>query len=145
MKNETYYKDYIATIPNFPKEGIMFRDITPTVESAEAFKNVINDFAEIVKQYNFNKIICADARGFIFGSALGYKLGKGLILARKPGKLPAPGLSFSYDLEYGSNTLVIPQAVAALFYIELPDLNGRKNMKKVDDIPIHSLVCFEGD
>ena len=57
MKNETYYKDYIATIPNFPKEGIMFRDITPTVESAEAFKNVIDDFAEIVKQYNFHKII----------------------------------------------------------------------------------------
>lgn len=180
MKNETYYKDYIATIPNFPKEGIMFRDITPTVENAEAFKNVIDDFAEIVKQYNFDKIICADARGFIFGSALGYKLGKGLILARKPGKLPAPGLSFSYDLEYGSNTLVIPQGsidkndrvlvvddllatggsagamielikmsgatpVAALFYIELPDLNGRENMKKVDDIPIHSLVCFAGD
>ena len=180
MKSEQYYKDYIATIPNFPKQGIMFRDITPTVEDPEAFKNVIDDFAEISKKYNFNKIICADARGFLFGSALAYKLNKGLVLARKPGKLPSPGFSFSYDLEYGSNTLVTPKdsikendrvlviddllatggsagamielvkmgggtPVAAFFYIELPDLNGRANIKKVDDLPIHSLVCFEGE
>lgn len=180
MKNEQYYKEFIATIPDFPKKGIMFRDITPTVENAEAFKNVIDDLAELSKQYNFNKIICADARGFLFGSALAYKLNKGLVLARKPGKLPSPGFSFSYDLEYGSNTLVIPKdsissndrvlviddllatggsagamielvkmskatPVAAFFYIELPDLNGRANMKKVEDLPIHSLVFFEGE
>ncbi len=180
MKKEQYYKDYIRTIPNFPKEGIMFRDIIPTLENPEAFKSVIDDFAEIASKYNFNKIICADARGFIFGSALAYKLNKGLILARKPGKLPSPGFSFSYDLEYGSNTLVISTdsfnkndrvlviddllatggsagamiglvkmsnatPVAALFYIELPDLNGRDSIKKAEDLPIHSLVCFEGE
>ena len=116
----------------------------------------------------------------IFGSALAYKLNKGLILARKPGKLPSPGFSFSYDLEYGSNTLVISTdsfnkndrvlviddllatggsagamiglvkmsnatPVAALFYIELPDLKGRDSIKKVEDLPIHSLVYFEGE
>ncbi len=180
MKSEKYYKDYIGTIPDFPKKGIMFRDITPTLENPEAFKCVIDDFAALAEQYNFNKIICADARGFIFGSALAYKLNKGLVLARKPGKLPSPGFSFGYELEYGSNTLVIPKdsinksdkvlivddllatggsagammelikmsgatPAAAFFYIELPDLNGRAYMKKVNDLPIHSLVCFEGE
>ena len=180
MKEEKYYKDHIATIPNFPKEGIMFRDITPSLEDAETFKHIIDDFVEISKEYNFNKIICADARGFIFGGALAYKLNKGLVLARKPGKLPNPGLSYSYDLEYGSNTMIISkdslkendrvlvvddllatggravalielvkkskaEPVAALFYIELPDLNGRATIKKADDIPVHSLVNFEGE
>ena len=180
MKDEKYYKEHIDTIPDFPKKGILFRDINPTLENSEAFKNVINDFSTIVKDYNFGKIICAEARGFIFGGALAYKLNKGLILARKPGKLPQPGLSFSYDLEYGSNTMFIPKdsleendrvlviddllatggsavalielvkmskakPVAALFYIELPDLKGRDAIKKADDIPVHSLVNFEGE
>ena len=180
MKDENYFKKNIATVPDFPTEGIMFRDITPTLENAEAFKECIDALSEIANQYDFNKIICADARGFIFGSALAYKLNKGLILARKPGKLPRPGLSYSYELEYGQNTLYIPEdsikendkvlviddllatggsalamikliklakgrPVAALFYIELPDLHGLEAIKKEVNIPVHSLVKFEGE
>ena len=180
MKNESYYKEHIATVPNFPKPGVMFRDITPTLENAESFKALIDDFIEIASQYEFNKIICADARGFIFGAAMAYEMHKGLICARKPGKLPRPGKSFSYTLEYGSNTLLISEGsldegdrclviddllatggsagamielvkmskaipVAAIFYIELPELKGRENIKKVEDIPLHSLVTFEGE
>ena len=180
MKDENYFKKYIATIPNFPKEGIMFRDITPTIENGVVFKDCIDSLAELANQYDFDKIICADARGFIFGSALAYKLEKGLVVARKPGKLPRPGFEYSYTLEYGKNILLISYnsinenervlviddllatggsaaammelvklskgiPVAAIFYIELPDLKGRDLIKKESDIPIHSLVEFEGE
>ena len=109
MKNENYYKKYIATVKDFPIEGIMFRDITPTIQNEVIFKDCIDDLAEIAIKYDFNKIICAEARGFVFGSALSYKLGKSLIMARKPGKLPRPGLEYSYTLEYGKNTLIISE------------------------------------
>lgn len=180
MNKEQFYKQYISTIPNFPSEGVMFRDITPTLENGEAFKSAINDFVKIASQYEFDKIICADARGFLFGAALGYELEKGIICARKPGKLPRPGLSASYSLEYGQNTLFISEGsikkgekvlivddllatggsasalielinkseatpVSAIFYIELPDLKGRSVIKKVSDIPVHSLISFEGE
>lgn len=180
MKSENYFKEYIATIPNFPKPGIMFRDITPTIENAIVFKDCIDSLAEIAKKYDFNKIICADARGFIFGAVLAYELEKDLITARKPGKLPRPGFEFSYTLEYGKNTLLISEGsikendrvlvvddllatggsaqamielvkmskaipVAALFYIELPELKGREYIKKASGIPVHSLVQFEGE
>ena len=180
MKDQNYFKKYVATIPDFPKPGIQFRDISPTLEDKEAFKESIDSLAEICSKYEFDKIICADARGFIFGGAVAYKLNKGMVVARKPGKLPRPGFSYSYTLEYGKNTLLISEGsikenerviiiddllatggsasamielvkmskaipVAALFYIELPNLNGRANMKKVSDIPIYSLVEFEGE
>lgn len=180
MKDEKYFKNHIATIPDFPKEGIMFRDITPTMENGVVFKDCIDSIAEIAEKYDFNKIICADARGFLFGSALAYKLGIGMVVTRKPGKLPRPGLSFSYTLEYGKNILEISEGsikpgerllvvddllatggsaaamielvkmskavpVAAIFYIELPDLKGREEIKKACDIPVHSLVQYEGE
>ena len=180
MKNQEYYKKHIATVVDFPIKGIMFRDITPTLENGLIFKDCIDDMAEIASKYDFNKIICADARGFLFGAALAYKLGKDLITARKPGKLPRPGLEYSYTLEYGKNTLLISDdsihendrclvvddllatggsaaamielvkmakaiPVAAIFYIELPDLKGKEVIKKASDIPVHSLVEFEGE
>ena len=180
MKDENYFKNYIATIPDFPQKGIMFRDITPTMENGVVFKDCIDALAELASKYDFNKIICADARGFIFGSALAYKLGKGMIVARKPGKLPRPGFEYSYTLEYGKNILLISQdsigenervlviddllatggsaaamvelvkmskaiPVAAIFYIELPDLHGRDAIKKASDIPVHSLIEYEGE
>ncbi len=180
MKDENYFKKYIATIPNFPTEGVMFRDVIPTLENNIVFKDCIDSLAELAEKYDFSKIICADARGFIFGSALAYKLNKGIVLARKPGKLPNPGLEASYTLEYGKNSLLISKGsllenekilvvddllatggsaaalirlvkmsgatpVAAIFYVELPDLKGRDGIKKADDIPVHSLVKFEGE
>lgn len=180
MKSENYFKKYIATIENFPKKGIMFRDVTPTLEDKEAFKNCIDSLAELANEYEFDKIICADARGFIFGSPLAYKMNKGLVIARKPNKLPRPGINYSYTLEYGENTLVISEGsikegdrllvvddllatggsavamiemakmakaipVAAIFYVELPDLKGSEVIKKAINIPVKSLVEFEGE
>lgn len=107
--DQKYYEQYIASIEGFPKEGIIFRDITPTLENPEAFQNLINDLCSLAESYDFDKIMCADARGFIVGSPLAFKCGKPLVIARKPGKLPRPGLKCSYDLEYGTNTLVISE------------------------------------
>lgn len=107
--DQKYYEQYIANIEGFPKEGIIFRDITPTLEAPEAFHNMINDLIEIAKRYSYDKVMCADARGFIVGSPLAYALDTPLVIARKPGKLPRPGLSCTYDLEYGSNTLLVSQ------------------------------------
>ena len=180
MKDENYYKMHIASVLDFPKKGINFRDITTTLEDADVFHNCIDDLAELSKDFVFDKIVCADARGFIFGSALAYKLNKALVVARKPNKLPRPGHSYSYTLEYGEKTMLISQKsikegdrclvvddllatggsalamielvkkskgvpVASIFYIELPDLHGREVIKKGIDIPILSLVKFEGE
>ena len=109
MKDEKYYQEHIASVLDFPKKGINFRDITLTLEDPEAFSNAINDLSEIAKKYDFNKIMCADARGFIFGAPLAFNTKKSLVIARKPNKLPRPGESFSYSLEYGDNTLVISE------------------------------------
>ena len=100
-------KDYIVDVNDFPKKGIVFKDITPVFENNKAFQKAIDEMASLVEEDDFDKIICADARGFLVGSALAYKLNKGLILARKPGKLPRPGYESHYELEYGSNSLVI--------------------------------------
>jgi len=180
MKNENYYKQHIATVPGFPKEGIMFRDVTPTLENPEAFSNCINDLKELADDLDYNKIICADARGFIFGSPLALYTHKPLVISRKPNKLPRPGISYSYKLEYGENTMVISEGsilpgdkllivddllatggsavamiemikqlgatpVGAVFYIELPDIKGKEFIQNSANIPVRSLVKFEGE
>ena len=104
-----YFDRYIADVPDFPKEGIIFKDITPILHDKEVFKKVIDTFIEIAKELDFDKVLAADARGFIFGAPVAYAMNKGLVIARKPGKLPRPGKSCSYDLEYGSNTLLISE------------------------------------
>lgn len=109
MKDASYFEKYIATVPNFPKEGIFFKDVAPTLEDPDAFKNCIDAMAELIQGYDFDKIVCADARGFLFGAPLAYKMGKGLVIARKPGKLPRPGVKASYSLEYGTNSLEISE------------------------------------
>ncbi len=98
-------KEYVATIPNFPKEGIMFRDCTPIVGNGEAFKFAIDKIAEFAKKLGATVIIGPEARGFIFGCPVAYKLGLGFAPVRKPGKLPRKQVTAEYDLEYGSNTL----------------------------------------
>ncbi|MCQ2772940.1 MAG: adenine phosphoribosyltransferase [Bacilli bacterium] len=109
MANNINLEDYIANVPDFPIPGIQFKDITPTLEDPEAFEAVINEMASKFDPNSFDKIIAADARGFLFGAPLAYKLHKGLVVSRKPGKLPRPGHSYSYSLEYGKNTMVIPE------------------------------------
>lgn len=98
-------KKYIANVPDFPKKGIQFKDITPLLENPAAFKQAVDEMSRGVPKVD--KIISADARGFIFGAAMAYKMGVGLVIARKPHKLPRPGYSSSYSLEYGENTMVV--------------------------------------
>nr|WP_240739531.1 adenine phosphoribosyltransferase [Marinitoga lauensis] len=95
------FEKYIRDIPDFPKPGIIFKDITPLLATPEAFREVIDVMAEKVKDLDFDTILVPEARGFLFGSALAYKLGKKLVPVRKPGKLPYDVVEVSYSLEYG--------------------------------------------
>jgi len=97
----------IRTIPDFPKEGILFRDTTTLFGDAEAFGAAIDTIAEQLEGVDFDFVTGPEARGFIFGAPLAYKMKKGFIPARKVGKLPPKTVSKSYELEYGSATLEI--------------------------------------
>ncbi len=104
------YEEYIRTINDFPIPGIKFRDITPLLACGDAFHQVIMDLNKELPSYdNWDKIIAAESRGFIFAAPLCSMNNKGLVLARKAGKLPLVGYSESYDLEYGQNTIEIPK------------------------------------
>lgn len=96
---------FIRDVPDFPKKGIIFKDITTLLMEKEAFKHVIDLMEEKYKGKNIHKIVGIESRGFIFGGALAYNLGCGFIPARKPGKLPAETIKEDYSLEYGTNTL----------------------------------------
>lgn len=100
-------KDTILTIPNFPKEGIMFRDITTLLENGEAFQYATNEFAKFAEEVGATVVVGPEARGFLFGAPVAAKLGLGFVPVRKPGKLPRKQITEEYDLEYGSNTLCI--------------------------------------
>ena len=100
-------KDYVRAIADFPKPGIMFRDITPMLKSADAMKEVIRQLAEPFRDAGVQSILAAEARGFVFGAPLAMELGCAFIPVRKPGKLPGKTESFQYDLEYGSDSLEI--------------------------------------
>ena len=100
-------KKYIANVPNFPKKGIIFRDITPLLLNGEAFNYVIEKFAEFAKQTGANIIVGPEARGFIFGTPVAAKLNLGFVPIRKPGKLPRTTVCIDYELEYGKNTLCV--------------------------------------
>ena len=96
---------YVRDIPDYPKKGITFFDITPILSNHKAFEYVIDQFVKKYKDCGATKIVAADARGFIFGAPLALKLGIGFIPIRKPGKLPYKNRCVTYDLEYGSDTL----------------------------------------
>jgi adenine phosphoribosyltransferase len=102
-------KDYVRSVPDFPKPGIMFRDITPMLKSPDAMTAVIQRLAEPYRNSGITTILAAEARGFVFGVPLALELGAGFIPVRKPGKLPWATDSFRYDLEYGSDALHIHQ------------------------------------
>jgi adenine phosphoribosyltransferase len=95
----------IRDVPDFPQKGIVFKDITPLLGDAQAFKQAIRYMAEPLQSREFDALIGIESRGFIFAAALAYELGKGHIPVRKPGKLPADVVQISYQLEYGSDTL----------------------------------------
>lgn len=101
----SYIKEMIRTIPNWPKEGIMFRDITTLLSDPKGLKNTIDLLFDRYKNKDIDVICGIEARGFILGAALAYKMNLGFIPIRKKGKLPGKTVSVSYDLEYGSDAL----------------------------------------
>ncbi len=100
-------KSKIRDIPDFPREGIVFKDITTVLRDTSAFRHSVDLLAKHFEKQKIDYIAGIEARGFIFGSALAYKLGVGFIPIRKPGKLPSKTESISYDLEYGKDSLEI--------------------------------------
>jgi adenine phosphoribosyltransferase len=114
----------IRSIPNFPKEGILFRDLSPLLEDATLFHQTIDHLAAECARFSPTKIVGLDARGFIFGAALAYKLGVGFVPVRKKGKLPFHTLSHAYQLEYGS----------AEFEIHCDSIKPGESVVLVDDL-----------
>ncbi len=98
-------REFIRDIPDFPKPGIMFRDITPLLASPDAFTESTRRIAEFFRDANVDVIVAAEARGFIFAAPLVAELNAGFVPIRKPGKLPFEKHSFNYELEYGTDTL----------------------------------------
>lgn len=95
----------IRDVPDFPIDGILFKDITTLTRNKEAFREAIDRMADRYADIDIDGIVAIEARGYIFGAPLAYKLGAGFVPIRKPGKLPAETISESYELEYGTNTL----------------------------------------
>ncbi|WP_373653702.1 adenine phosphoribosyltransferase [Schlesneria sp. DSM 10557] len=98
-------KEYIRNVPDFPKPGIMFRDITPLLSAPAAFQYAIKQFADKFREAKPTAILAAESRGFIFAAPLAVELGAAFVPVRKPGKLPFKTRKFQYDLEYGSDSL----------------------------------------
>ena len=149
-----FYDEYIRTVVDYPIKGIKFRDITPLLANGDAFHQVIMDLNKELPSYEkWDKIIAAESRGFIFAAPLASYNNKGLVLARKAGKLPLVGYRETYKLEYGEATIEIPldaikkgdlvrQAggipIMGLFLIELRSLQGYKKL----GIPVVSIVNY---
>jgi adenine phosphoribosyltransferase len=100
-------KHIIRDIPDFPKKGIIFKDITTLLQDAKSYQRMVDLLAHRYIGQHIDKVVGVEARGFIIGSVLAYKLGAGVVLVRKPGKLPSETFSKTYDLEYGTDTLEI--------------------------------------
>ena len=100
-------KKYIRSIPDYPKKGILFRDITTLIKNEKAFSQSIDEIVNKSKNFKFNKIAAIESRGFVFASAVSYLLKKPFILLRKKGKLPAETYSVEFELEYGKATMEI--------------------------------------
>ena len=100
-------RDFIRNVPDFPKKGIVFRDITTLLKDKSAFQKTIDIMYDQYKTAHIDKVVSVEARGFIFGSVLAYRLGAGFVPVRKPKKLPAKTITEEYQLEYGTDSLEI--------------------------------------
>lgn len=118
-------KDKVRLVPDFPEKGILFEDLTPALADPEAFRTIVDGLAAACEELGADLIGGLDARGFLLGSAVAYKMGVGILAIRKKGKLPPPVLTEEYELEYGSAALEIP-AVGI-------DIKG-KRVALVDDV-----------
>lgn len=117
-------KDHIRTVPNFPKEGILFYDIGTLLADGSAWQDAINQMKPLVEKEKPDYLMAIEARGFLFGAALAAQLGIGMIMVRKKGKLPGETSEYSYKLEYGSDTLEIQQDI----------VSKGKNVVLIDDL-----------
>ena len=120
---------YIREVPDFPKPGISFKDITPLIEDGPAFHAAVDGMARATERTDYSRILSAEARGFVLGTALAYRARKGLILARKPNKLPRETISATYELEYGADSLeahvdAIPEGTRVLVADDLLATGG---------------------
>jgi adenine phosphoribosyltransferase len=120
---------HIRDVPDFPKPGISFKDITPLIEDGPAFHAAVDGMARATENIDYSRILSAEARGFVFGTALAYRVEKGLVLARKPDKLPRQTISASYELEYGQSSLevhldAIPEGTRVLVVDDLLATGG---------------------
>jgi adenine phosphoribosyltransferase len=100
-------RSLIRDVPDFPKPGIVFKDITTLTKDPEGLRAAVDAIAERYAGANIDLVVGIESRGFVFGAAVAYKLGVGFVPARKPGKLPAPAVSEEYELEYGTDALEI--------------------------------------
>lgn len=98
-------RQWIRDIPDFPTKGVIFRDITTLLKDPRAFRKAVDGLSAVVDGRNMDVLLGVESRGFIFASTLAYKLGKGLVIVRKPGKLPAETIQVSYQLEYGTDSI----------------------------------------
>ncbi len=117
-------KQFIRDVPDFPKEGIIFKDITPLLGDPAAFQKTINALKDRYAGKQVDAVVGVEARGFIFASALAYALGTGVVMVRKPGKLPYKTFQETYSLEYGTDTIEIHQDA----------LQARQNIVIIDDV-----------
>ncbi len=108
------YKALIREVPDFPKPGILFYDITTLLKNAQAFRQILDELTNRYKNRKISKIVGIESRGFILGSPLAYQLGTGFVPVRKPGKLPADIYEVKYNLEYGANSLAIHRDAIAV-------------------------------
>lgn len=98
-------EDYVRTIPNFPEEGIMFRDVTSVLQDADGLQLAVDTMQDMVKDLEFDVVVGAESRGFIFGTPIAYNQHKPFVLIRKKGKLPCETVEMEYELEYGTATI----------------------------------------
>ena len=117
-------KDFIRSIPDYPKKGILFRDITTLIKDEKAFAETINQIVEKSKKFEFNKIAAIESRGFVFASAVSYLLNKPFIMLRKKNKLPADVHSVDFELEYGTATIEVHK----------DSINKEDNVLIIDDL-----------
>ena len=133
-------KKYIRSIPDYPKKGILFRDITTLIKDKDAFKECIDQMSNLLTKLKFDKIASIESRGFVFASALCYNLSKSLILMRKKNKLPADRYSQEFELEYGKATIEIhkdsiqPKEQILIIDDFLLDFNFRREGKFYEEV-----------
>jgi adenine phosphoribosyltransferase len=151
-------KDAIRTIPDYPKPGILFRDITTLLGDARAFRRAVDELVQPYAGQKIDKVAGIEARGFILGGAIAHQISAGFVPIRKKGKLPHATVRIAYSLEYGVDEmevhedailagervlLVGAEIVAACFIIDLPDLGGAEKLRAMG-VDVRTLIEFAG-